>query len=210
MDQAQWDNRLKGIRQLLSHLHKEVLTLEENYAHVFMTLRKLEGQASTDDLSGLLRRSAFFEKWFQVLGECKKMNQNCGILMIDIDHFKTLNDTHGHPTGDEVIKRVAALLKRFENSNCFTGRYGGEEFIVAFRGTEAEMIGLAEMIRRGIERLHGQVLGSDGKTVWRCTASVGLATASKHKFETVEMIQAADDALYQAKKKGRNQVVAAA
>ena len=210
MDQAQWDNRLRGIRQLLSHLQNEVLTLEQNYAHVFQTLHQLEGKAKYDDLSGLLRRSAFFEKWFQLLSTNKNKQNNCGLLMVDIDHFKALNDTHGHPTGDEVIKRVADLLKKFESPNCFAGRYGGEEFIVAVKGTDAEMIGLGEMIRRGIERLHGEVLGSSGKTYWKCTASVGLATATRYQYDTKLILKAADEALYCAKQKGRNQVITAA
>lgn len=208
MDQHEMENNLKGIRQLLSHLHGEVTALEESYIHVLKALRKLEGTAAVDDLSGLLRRNAFFEKWDHLLEECKQLNQNCGILLIDIDHFKAINDTHGHPTGDEVIKRVAMLVKQFESPCCFTGRYGGEEFAVAIRGTDAEILGMAEMMRRGVERLHGPVAGSTN-VQWKCTVSVGMASSSKEGYESDKLVKSADDALYQAKRKGRNQVRAA-
>jgi len=209
MDQHHLEDSLKGIRQLLSHLHGEVTALEASYVQVLRTLRKLEGTAEVDDLSGLLRRNAFFEKWDRLLEECRSLNQNCGILLIDIDHFKAINDTHGHPTGDEVIQRVAGLVKQFESPNCFTGRYGGEEFAVAIRGTDAEILGMAEMMRRGVERLHGPVAGSERKVRWKCTVSIGMASAAKDGFDSERLVKSADDALYGAKRKGRNQVQAA-
>ncbi len=209
MDQEQLAANLKGIRQLLSHLHGEVTALETSYSQVLQVLRKLEGDASTDDLSGLYRRKTFFEKWDAVLGECKKLNENCGMLLIDIDHFKAINDTHGHQTGDEVIQRVANLVKQYESPRCFTGRYGGEEFAVAVQGTDAEILGLAEMMRRGVERLYGAVPGTEGKVQWKCTISIGMSSAAKDGYDSEKLIKSADDALYEAKKRGRNQVRAA-
>jgi diguanylate cyclase (GGDEF)-like protein len=131
------------------------------------------------------------------------------MLLIDIDHFKLINDTHGHQTGDEVIQRVAALVKQFESPRCFTGRYGGEEFAVAVKGSDAEILGLAEMIRRGVERLYGAVPGTDGKVQWKCTISIGMASAAKEGYDSERLIKASDEALYEAKKRGRNQVRAA-
>ncbi|MBC7385437.1 MAG: GGDEF domain-containing protein [Cryobacterium sp.] len=209
MDQGQLDANLKGIRQLLSHLHGEVTALETSYSQVLQVLRKLEGDASTDDLSGLYRRRTFFDMWDSMLKECEKMNENCGMLLIDIDHFKIINDTHGHQTGDEVIQRVAGLVKQFETPRCFTGRYGGEEFAVAVKGTDAEILGLAEMMRRGVERLYGAVAGTDGKVQWKCTISIGMSSAAKDGFDSEKLIKAADEALYEAKRRGRNQVRAA-
>jgi diguanylate cyclase len=204
---------LKEIRHLLSHLHGEVTALEESYASVLSVLRKLEGNADLDDLTGLSRRKSFFEKWERLLAECQRVGDECGVLMIDIDHFKRINDTHGHPTGDEVIKRVASLLKQYESPSCLVSRIGGEEFAVAARGSDAEMLGLAEFIRRGAERLHGPVLERDGRpsgTVeWKCTLSVGMASTRKAGFDAPRLLTAADQALYTAKRKGRNQVSAA-
>ena len=205
---------LKGIQHLLSHLHGEVAALETSYTQVLLVLQKLESAVATDDLTGLLRRNAFFKRWEHLLEECQEVGESCAILLVDIDHFKKINDTHGHPTGDEVIKRIAGLLKDFETPRSFTGRLGGEEFAVVIRGSDAEALGMAEMIRRGAERLHGPVLGKDGEpggnVDWRCTVSVGMASSSSERsFEADALIQSADRALYEAKEKGRNQVRAA-
>lgn len=202
MDQERMAASLEEIRHLLSHLHGEVTALEESYSQVLLILRKFEGACDTDDLTGLLRRRAFFRKWEALLKECQRLNDGCGVLMIDIDHFKRVNDTHGHPTGDEVIKRVALLLKQYESPHCFVARLGGEEFAVAIKGTDPEMLGMAEFIRRSAERLRFGV-------ALKCTLSVGVASAHKAGYDASRLLKAADEALYQAKKKGRNQVQAA-
>ena len=177
---------LKEIRHLLSHLHGEVTALEESYSQLLQVLRRVEGAANIDDLTGLLRRRAFFDQWNALLDECQRLNDENGVLMIDIDHFKRINDTHGHATGDEVIKGVAALLKQFESPNCIVGRMGGEEFAVAIRGTHAEIKGMAEFIRRGAEKLHGPVSqphttepesNPASPAEWNCTLSIGIALA---------------------------------
>jgi diguanylate cyclase len=204
---------LEAIRHLLSHLHGEVTDLEASYTGVLEVLRKFEGTCDLDDLTGLMRRRAFFRKWDALLEECQRLNESCGMLMIDIDHFKRVNDTHGHPTGDEVIKRVASLLKQYESPNCAVGRFGGEEFAIGIRGTEAELLGVAEFIRRGAEKLHGPVIGPNGEprsgVEWKCTLSVGAASARKAGYDAPRLLKAADEALYEAKKRGRNQVRAA-
>src|SRR3989338_4385039 len=87
---------LEGIRHLLSHLHGEVTALETSYSQVVSVLRKFEGLCDIDELTGLRRRQAFFQKWETLLSECRKLNENCGVLLIDIDFFKQINDTHGH------------------------------------------------------------------------------------------------------------------
>lgn len=201
---------LEEIRQLLSLLHGEVTALEASHTQMLSVLRKVEGVANTDDLTGLLRRRAFFEAWQALLDQCEKLNQSCGVLMIDIDHFKQVNDRYGHATGDEVIKRVAGLLKQFESPHCIVSRIGGEEFAVALKGTDAEVLGVAEFIRRGAEKLHGPVIGADGEPLsrveWKCTLSLGMASSRGAGFDPSRMLKVADDALYVAKSKGRNQV----
>ncbi|MGE0614949.1 MAG: GGDEF domain-containing protein [Bacteriovoracia bacterium] len=218
MDQEYLETRLEGIRHLLSHLHGEITALESSYHQILLVLRKLEGAQGVDELTGLLRRGSFFAKWNEVLKECESVNQNCGVLMIDIDHFKQVNDTHGHQTGDEVLKRVGELLKQFESPDCISGRYGGEEFAVAIRGTDPEIVGKAEMIRRGCEKLHGPVIERDGKpssrVAWKCTLSVGMAStgsipgAPSERYDATRLLKLADEKLYVAKKKGRNRVAA--
>ena len=132
-EQNQMAASLEEIRHLLSHLHGEVTALESSYTQVLSVLRKFEKAVDTDDLTGLLRRRAFFQTWETLLQECQRLNEACGVLMIDIDHFKHVNDTHGHPTGDEVIKRIASLLKQYESPSCIVSRLGGEEFAVALK-----------------------------------------------------------------------------
>ncbi len=207
MKQQNLEASLKGIRQLLSHLHGEVSALESSYSEILLVLRRLENVCDIDDLSGLLRRRPFFQKWEALLEECEKLNENCGVLLIDIDHFKKVNDTHGHPTGDAVIKKVSELLKQFESPHCVVGRYGGEEFAVAIRGTDPQILATAEMIRRGAERLHGPVEGAPSANVeWTCTVSAGMASSRKDGYDAEKLLKAADEALYAAKVKGRNQV----
>ncbi|MFL5814477.1 MAG: GGDEF domain-containing protein, partial [Bdellovibrionia bacterium] len=135
MNQEHLEESLREIRQVLSLLHGEITVLEDHYSRVLLVLERFEGAADIDDLTGLLRRRAFFRKWQALLDACEKLQKNCGVLMIDIDHFKKVNDTHGHPTGDEVIKRVASLLKQYESPRCLVSRLGGEEFAVAIQGT---------------------------------------------------------------------------
>jgi diguanylate cyclase (GGDEF)-like protein len=204
---------LREIRHLLSQLHGEVTELEDSYSTLLLVLQRFEGSADIDDLTGLLRRRAFFKKWNALLEQCKTLGEDTGVLMIDIDHFKKINDVHGHPTGDEVIKRVAALLKQYESPRCHVCRLGGEEFALAVRGTDAELLGIAELIRRQVERMHGPVIDSNGqpssRVEWKCTLSVGMASAKKADYDPSKLLKAADEALYRAKQKGRNQVNAA-
>ena len=92
MDQGHLTTRLEDIKTLLSHLHGEVAVLEESYRQVLLVLRRVENRADRDDLTGLLRRDAFFQKWQGLLDECERVQDDFGIMLIDIDHFKRVND----------------------------------------------------------------------------------------------------------------------
>ncbi len=213
MSQKRLAENLEGIRLLLSHLHGEVTALEASHAQVLLALQKLEGASDIDELTGVLRRNAFFKKWHELLQRCGKAQENCGVLMIDIDHFKQVNDRYGHFTGDEVLARVSGMLKQFISPRCEVGRLGGEEFAVAVRGTDAEILGIAEFIRRGAERLHGPVKDARGQALgnveWKCTLSVGMASTRSEGYDSSRLLRTADEALYRAKSKGRNRVQAA-
>jgi diguanylate cyclase (GGDEF)-like protein len=203
--------RLEGIHTLLSHLHGEVTALEESYTQVLRVIRKLEGACETDDLTGLLRRRPFFQKWEVLLEECRRFNDDCGIILIDIDHFKRVNDTFGHPAGDEVIKRIASMLKQFQSPSCVVSRYGGEEFALAVQGSNEKMLVLAETIRQEAEGIRVPVISIKGKSEeLSCTLSVGVASARSVGYDAPRLLQSADIALYDAKSKGRNRVKSAA
>ena len=128
---------LEEIRNLLSHLHGEITVLEESYTQVLQVLRKFEEIAEIDDLTGLLRRKAFFRRWDAILGACEKLNENCGVILIDIDHFKKINDTAGHAVGDEVLRIFAERMTQNLRSFDLVARLGGEEFVVLLPATPA-------------------------------------------------------------------------
>ena len=201
---------LGEIQTLLSHLHGEITALEASYSDVLQALRKLEGAAETDDLTGLYRRRPFFQKWQNLLDACQKLNEDCGVILIDIDHFKKVNDTYGHPTGDEVIKGIASLLQKYQNPHCVVSRYGGEEFAIAVQGSEREITRLAERIREDAEGTRFLVKGSSSGVELCCTLSVGVASSSHQGYDAPRLLQSADDALYDAKHSGRNRVKIAA
>lgn len=198
---------LSDVKALLSAMAVEVKELEKTYSQVLEVVKKVEQTTNRDDLTGLLRRTAFFTRWNALLTECQSIGENCGVIMIDIDHFKSINDQYGHATGDQVIKRVAELLRKYESDECLVARLGGEEFVVALKGTDAEMLGTAEFIRREAERLHGPVENTNVE--WRCTVSLGCSSTKSQGYESKKLLDSSDQALYSAKKGGRNKVAAA-
>lgn len=126
--------------------------------------------------------------------------------LVDVDHFKRVNDTFGHPTGDEVLKQVAQSLIRGLRAYDLVGRYGGEEFLVILPGADiSDAKTVCERLRTGVaERIHAGV--TDG---WGVTVSIGCATL--FEFDTQDLlVHRADEALYEAKQCGRNCVVARA
>ena len=132
------------------------------------------------------------------------------LLMLDVDHFKRLNDTHGHPFGDEVLKRLASILAhRIQRTGSLVARYGGEEFAVLLPDTDLPSAAkLAEFIRQQVENMS---LGNENTGLVRITISIGVACASGTALtaSTTALVDMADRALYQAKRSGRNQVAAA-
>ncbi len=129
------------------------------------------------------------------------------VLMIDVDHFKLFNDTYGHPEGDICLKRVGEVLAATANScSGFAARYGGEEFCLLLPDSDpARAVQVAEQVRATVEGLAIPHLTSPGQTV---TVSVGVATiAPGHVQSQDDLIEAADAALYAAKRRGRNAVV---
>jgi diguanylate cyclase (GGDEF)-like protein len=168
------------------------------------TNQRLHTLAMTDDLTGVPNRRDVLRHLEKLLGSADQ--RPCSILIIDIDHFKQINDTHGHPVGDQVLQLVAAELRAAVAPPALLGRLGGEEFIVVLGRTDAALAAqTAERIRERITRV-------DLSTcfVGRVTASVGIATSGAGIDTTRELLRRADQALYQAKHAGRNCVRSAA
>ena len=164
----------------------------------------LEEQATTDGLTGLVNHRTFQERFSAMLTRAERHNFTVALLLTDIDHFKKINDTYGHPTGDEVLRRVAALLGGSARKIDITARYGGEEFALVLEATEREgALQLAERIRQEI----GEQVFESSKGPFSATMSLGIALYPHDGRAKSELIKNADAALYAAKHGGRNRTV---
>jgi len=167
---------------------------------------QLESMSRTDHLTGLNNRGYWEER---LAGEFRRFQRTrlaaCSLIIFDIDHFKRVNDTYGHPAGDEVIRMTAQVLRENIRATDLAGRYGGEEFGVVLVDTPSDgaMI-LAERLRSNIEAL---TVRFDGREI-RYTISLGIAQVSDETQTHSHWIECADKALYEAKRGGRNRSVA--
>ena len=162
--------------------------------------------ATRDSLTGLMNRGALREAMRTEKIRAERQKTNIGVLMMDIDHFKRVNDTFGHPVGDQVIKGIAnAISGEIRKEIDVVGRYGGEEFVVGLVDTTPEgMIETAERIRKAVSKLEFNVLKPDPL---RVTVSIGAYLVTPEFSDMKKAVNNADQALYKAKEGGRNRVV---
>ncbi len=191
----------QGERRLLTWAANEVATaFSRAYA-----LEAAERGAKIDALTGLPNRR-YFNEVLAIERPRRRANDSLGILMIDIDHFKILNDRFGHATGDRVLRAVAGAIAQGVRDEDTPSRYGGEEFAVLLRQASAEQaMEVGERIRRSVVQLHPASLGIDEPV----TVSVGVAVAGANQVAIPGLVERADQALYRAKRLGRDRVVAA-
>jgi diguanylate cyclase (GGDEF)-like protein len=168
-------------------------------------VRRLEELATTDGLTGLPNHRVFQEELDRQLATAVRFNKEMSVILCDVDHFKKVNDTHGHPVGDVVLKGLGETLRRnVVRDTDLPARYGGEEFAIVCAGTgTAGATKLAERIRKDLE---GQTFHSD-KGDFQVTISIGVATFPHHARERETLVERSDIALYTAKESGRNRVV---
>ncbi len=169
---------------------------------------KLEDMASHDGLTGLFNRRALTLELSRRFAAAINLQEPLGVLMADIDHFKPFNDCYGHQAGDECLMKVADVIKKsLDRQQDTVSRYGGEEFIVLLPGVSAEGLAkVAERIRAAVQNLHIQHEASDVEP--SVTLSIGGASFVPSGMEEMtRLVEVADNALYQAKKAGRNRVV---
>ena len=166
--------------------------------------RRLYETSILDALTGVLNRHALLARMEESLAEARLTARPLSALMVDLDHFKRVNDTLGHVAGDDLLRAVAAQMLRVVRANDFVGRYGGEEFVVIAKGTTLpEAAALGERVRSAIERLPVPV----GARAATTTASVGVASLSECSAPDSEtLIRLADERMYLAKRLGRNRV----
>jgi diguanylate cyclase (GGDEF)-like protein len=187
-------------RRLLTGAADEAsAALARAYSH-----RDAEARASTDALTGLPNRR-YFDEFCGLLARRRRSGDAVGVLMIDIDRFKALNDTHGHATGDQVLRSVAGAIVSAVREDDVPARFGGEEFVVLLRNP-----GLDVAFEVG-ERVRTAVAGLDLSSfdVPAVTVSVGVAVSGHPDQPIEELVGLADQALYRAKRAGRDRVVAA-
>jgi diguanylate cyclase (GGDEF)-like protein len=167
--------------------------------------KEVEKLAVTDGLTGLHNHRHFQERLSEEFQRLERIPQPLSLMLIDIDHFKKINDVYGHPAGDTVLTNLAVILKKTLRGIDILARYGGEEFAAVLMGTESS--GAKKMA----ERLRASVMNSPffiDENKLTVTLSIGLATHPHDAAAKDELINKADQALYYAKKNGRNQVCA--
>ena len=197
--QFDWSNQ---ISRLIIMLTASVLSL----ALVARSQRLLQ-LASTDPLTGLHNRGYVDDRFANELSRARRYNKPLTIAVIDADRFKLLNDTHGHPAGDLVLQKIAETLRNSFRQSDTAGRYGGEEFVVILPETDIEAA------QRKLESLRESiantpiVLAPRGEKI-QVTISAGLSSFPQDGEDASELFALADDRMFQAKKEGRNRVVA--
>ena len=180
---------------------ERVILLQEGLLEAQKALERL---AAHDDLTGLWNRRMILDRLDKELHRANRESTQVGVAMIDLDHFKLINDTHGHAAGDIVLRQAADRMRTMLRDYDYLGRYGGEEFMMVVSSSEAaDLAGVAERCRRAVADQPVTI----GDRRIAVTVSVGLASTTVAGYDEVALLHAADAALYQAKGEGRNRVV---
>jgi ATP-binding cassette ChvD family protein len=175
-----------------------VMLLQRSLMHA-----QLKAAARTDAKTGLLNATTWQREADAEIARALRRGESVALLLADVDHFKEINDTHGHLIGDDMLRALAADLRQQVRETDIVGRFGGEEFVILLpHTTAAEACGIAERLRRGAGAL--TVLVGDGSV--QATISIGVAVLYQHGRELFELLAAADLALYRAKHTGRDRV----
>ncbi len=179
---------------------KRIMTLQEE---LIRTREELRYGATHDALTAIWNRSALLDLLKRELDRQTRSELPVGVLMIDIDHFKKVNDTYGHLVGDEVLCEVVKRITRAVRSYDVVGRYGGEEFVVVLSDIQSSLIEQrADGIRRAV---YESPIRAGGRLI-QVTVSIGVAVSTSRSANTDRLLATADAALYSAKKNGRNRI----
>lgn len=168
--------------------------------------QELQRMVSTDSLTGVSSRRSFLKGARDAFESAVEEDGSLALLIMDLDHFKAVNDNHGHPVGDEALKLFARVCRSTVRNDDLIGRTGGEEFAVALLGADRDRaLFVAENLRSRVESTLVPVETGEG---FALTVSIGIATLDDEHRDFGGLLKLADDSLYQAKKAGRNRVVA--
>jgi diguanylate cyclase (GGDEF)-like protein len=192
--------RIIGEQQVLRREQEE---LRRRLLELSITSQRAQEAALTDVLTDLYNRRYAMERLAQEWADSERGHRPLSVLMLDIDHFKPINDNHGHDVGDAVLRQFAEILRTFSRAPDVPCRFGGEEFILIAPDTSLQgALHLAERIRVAVER---KTLMADGVSV-RLTVSIGVAEKTTTHAGIDQLLKSADGALYHAKQNGRNRV----
>lgn len=198
----------EGVQELLDQIVSANEALQSRLNNAELKLedqtKQLAGyltEARTDALTGLANRKAFDQKLDECFQKWQQSKAIFSLAMIDVDHFKKVNDTYGHPAGDAVLKEMATRLAEIKHDSLLVARYGGEEFAVLINGSETEAAELMERVRKNIA---GKMFEADGVSI-PVTMSCGVSRILSEE-RVGKLVRRADEALYSAKMGGRNRV----
>jgi diguanylate cyclase (GGDEF)-like protein len=167
---------------------------------------QVQRQAVTDELTGLVNHGRFQELLSTEIEQVRRYGHSVGLIMLDLDNFKSVNDTYGHPQGDVVLQQVARVLRESSRDADAPARYGGEEMALILPHTDLDgAYAIAQRVRSAIEQLRIPRLDDQG--FLKITASLGVSASSDGSKDS--LVAAADTALYEAKRQGKNRTVQA-
>ena len=191
------DKILIGTRLYFKFVYQDAV--DQNYQ------QNLFRAANIDSLTQLYNKKFFIDALNKEFSYHKRNEQPLSLIMMDVDHFKKVNDAHGHVAGDLVLKTIGQYLQKNIRLENVTARYGGEEFAIILRNVGSDLaLHIAERLRKSIE---AEKINFRGKTI-QVTVSMGIATLEDRPFNTIEdFVQFADELLYEAKEKGRNRTI---
>jgi len=203
---ALWGIPITPATEAIAYIAGYLLLIVNGFGFILMSKQRddarMERLATTDDLTGLLNRRAFFARAEAARLLALRQQQPIALLMLDIDHFKQLNDRFGHATGDEALVKFAATCNAALREHDILGRLGGEEFALALPGTDQDgALHAAERLRQGVAATRLLTCGND----YTMTVSIGVVVVDPGE-DLPTALARADHALYEAKRNGRNRV----
>ncbi|HEV2569344.1 GGDEF domain-containing protein [Sphingomonas sp.] len=206
------DETIAALVELTGSMIEKTRSAEQQLRDAGKQMNQLRGSlaearrlAESDQLTGLANRRAFENRLRRAIIQARETAKPLALAFCDIDHFKQINDTHGHDVGDRILKFVAQRLASASGNNCFVARHGGEEFVMLFEGLTADQAyKIVDTVRVDLEERR-LVAKQSGEPIGRVSFSAGVAELSEGETGRT-MLRAADQALYRAKQQGRNRV----
>lgn len=194
---------LRGDLPVAIALAGMVLVVGERVTHLRRRVGRFVERSFTDRLTGLFNYDFLQAQVRYEIDRVRRYGGSCSILVLDLDHFKRFNDTHGHQAGNLLLRALADCVRFEKRDSDFAARFGGEEFVVLVPGEATDAVRLAERLRVAVSELELPQLGPEG----RVTVSIGVASFPDQATNASELFERADQALYVAKGSGRNRTI---